>query len=78
MYAELIEAAVGILEAFDHRKAAAAEAQPDEEDQYAEANELEYSDPYCKLSYAQHADSVGREVTNIKREFNLQVDQLIN
>uniref|UniRef100_A0A915DYI5 Exportin-2 n=1 Tax=Ditylenchus dipsaci TaxID=166011 RepID=A0A915DYI5_9BILA len=36
------------------------------DDQYAEMNEIEYSDPYCKLSYAQHPDGVGKQVSNIK------------
>lgn len=41
----------------------------DEEDQYAEGNELEYTDPYCKLTYAQHVDPIGREVVDVKGEW---------
>lgn len=31
-------------------------------------NELEYSDPYCKLSNAQHLDTIGQDVPNVKSE----------
>jgi exportin-2 (importin alpha re-exporter) len=61
LYRDLISAGVAILEAYNSAKAPA-----DEEEEF-EGNELEYTDPYCKLSYAQHVDSVGQEVTNVKQ-----------
>ncbi|KAI1711044.1 cse1 domain-containing protein [Ditylenchus destructor] len=69
LYGPLVECAVGILEAFDprHKPPAATEAGDELEDQYTEAiSELEYSDPYCKLSYAQHPDTLGHDIPNIK------------
>ena len=42
-----------------------------EEDQYAESNELECTDPF-KLSYAQHVDQVGREVRDVKGGFDFR------
>jgi hypothetical protein len=65
---------VGVLEAFEHRKHQHHQTQGEEstatigEDQYTEDNELEYTDPYCKLTYAQREDLVGRDVKDVKGE----------
>lgn len=65
-----MEEAIAILEVFERKRKENEEEDVYEiENQYAEANELEYSDPYCKLSYAQHIDSVGKQITNVRSKF---------
>jgi len=61
-YSQLVDCSVAILESFENKEVVA----DVDEDQYVETNELEYSDPYCKLSYAQHPDVVGRDITNVR------------
>lgn len=56
-----MKATVAVLEAFNAAKP------PTSEDEEYETNELEYSDPYCKLSYAQHVDTLRPDIGNIKR-----------
>lgn len=67
----MVEAVVNILEAFEHKAqspnvdgSAATVAQIADEEH--DLNEVEYSDPYCKLSNAQHPEPFIPEVTNIK------------
>lgn len=76
-YAELVELVVNILEAFEHHKGTAAasatvtDAQQEDPSAEGQNNELEYSDPYCKLSYAQHpepfASDIGNNIKSKKR-----------
>lgn len=61
VYGELVKATVAVLEAFNAAKP------PTPEDEEYETNELEYSDPYCKLSYAQHVDTLRPDIGNIKQ-----------
>lgn len=69
----MVEAIVNILEAFEHKAHSpdTAAAQPIEE---SEINEVEYSDPYCKLSNAQHLEPFVPEVTNIKSKTPLHLN----
>uniref|UniRef100_A0A914GU25 Exportin-2 n=1 Tax=Globodera rostochiensis TaxID=31243 RepID=A0A914GU25_GLORO len=67
-YAQIVELVVNVLEAFEHKTPTAVDAVPEKEEP-AEVNELEYSDPYCKLSYAQHPEPFAPEIGNIKKHF---------
>lgn len=64
LYGQLVEATVGLVEASGFGPSAIKE---DEEPvgAYAEV-EVEYNDPFCKLTYAQHTETVAPEVTNFK------------
>ncbi|KAL3121788.1 hypothetical protein niasHT_002016 [Heterodera trifolii] len=68
-YAQIIELAVNILEAFEHKTSAVVDTAVQEREETAEVSELEYSDPYCKLSYAQHPEPFAPEIGNIKMHF---------
>lgn len=66
---------VNILEAFEHKTASPPTHTTNGFADNAEeatggdvANELEYNDPYCKLSYAQHPEPFVPEIVNIKSE----------
>lgn len=49
----------------------------DQTDQYVdEINELEYSDQYCRLSYAQHQDLIGKEIGDIRVYLSQAVTRL--
>lgn len=67
-YALMVEMVVNILEAFEHKGQSPAAATTTANDEM-DGNELEYSDPYCKLTNAQHPEPFVPEVTNIKNHF---------
>ena len=78
----MVEAVVNILEAFEHKaqspsvdgSTAAVTLTADEEN---DLNEVEYSDPYCKLSNAQHPEPFVPEVTNIKSREETEIVKIL-
>jgi len=73
-YQDMVEAAIAVLGAFERRnpEAETIEETGILEDKYEESNENEYTDPYCKLSYAQHFDVVKPYLAGIDREALLE------
>lgn len=69
MFSPLVDEAISILEVFERKNKNNEDELAAFEDQYTEANDCEYSDPYSKLSYAQHIDVVGKQIENVRSEF---------
>lgn len=74
----IIEAIVNLLEAFEH-KPKPVDTEPIGVPEEGEVNEMEYNDPYCKLTNAQHNEPFAAEVINIKSEriFNSGISSIL-
>lgn len=75
----MVESVVSLLEAFQQKSPTTEEGMPPTSsiagnifmaahDDQSDLHELEYTDPYCKLSFAIHSDPFFPNIQNVKSE----------